>query len=169
MVALLVVLLILIGLPLMAGWLGSRRAWSRIDARGRDQMQVEREWMTRHRLDHLEVAEVERTLSRGRALPDERLRAAAVERARMVQHALRFWEQSHPRWATAVRWMQTVWLLLLVTALVFAVSFGEWPPAMPFYLLAAAGSFAAGWLQRRNLQRAIDRNGGTPNGEGEMD
>jgi hypothetical protein len=65
--------------------------------------------------------------------------------------------------------MQTVWLLLLVTALVFAVSFGEWPPAMPFYLLAAAGSFAAGWLQRRNLQRAIDRNGGTPNGEGEMD
>ena len=49
--------------------------------------------------------------------------------------------------------------VLLISAVVFAVSFGDWPAGLFFYLLAAAGSYMAGWLQRRNLQRAIDLNG----------
>ncbi|SFF45722.1 hypothetical protein [Blastococcus tunisiensis] len=160
MVAVLVILLILVGLPLLAWWLGSRRAWSRVDARGRDQMQVEREWMSRHRLDHVEVAEVDRAVSRGRALTDDRLRAATVERAQMMRDAMRAWEESRPRFTAVMRWLGIVWLLLLITALVFAVAFGDWPWGLSFYLLAAAGSGMNGWFQRRNLRRAIELNGG---------
>ncbi|MDT0278252.1 hypothetical protein [Blastococcus goldschmidtiae] len=160
MVAALVVLLILVGLPLLAYWLGGRRRWARLDALGRDQMQAEREWMSRHLLDHREVAEVSSALNWGRAVPDERLRAAVVERARMVQDAERAWQQDRPRLTTAMRWLSAAWLLLLITAVVFAVAFGNWPGGSFFYLLVAVGSIGAGWWRRRNLQRAIELNGG---------
>lgn len=160
MTAVLAILLILVGLPLLAYWLGGRRRWAGIDARARDHMQVERAWMSSHRLNHREVAEVERAVAWGRAVPDGRLQAAVVERARMIQDAERTWREDRARLHTAMRWLSIGWLLLLVTAFVFAVSSGDWPTGLSFYLLAAVGSFVAGWLRRRNLRRAVELNQG---------
>jgi hypothetical protein len=151
----LAILLILVGLPLLAWWLGGRKRWATIDARGRDQMKAEHDWMRSHRLDHREVAEVDRAVAWGRAVEDVRLRAAVVERARMVQDAERAWQESRPRLHAAMRWLGIIWLLLLITAFVFAVSSADWPAGLSFYLLAAGGSFVAGWLRRRNLRRAV--------------
>lgn len=158
MTAGLAILLILVGLPLLAWWVGGRKRWASIDARGRDQMKVEHDWMRSHGLDHREVAEVDRAVAWGRAVTDVRLRAAVVERARMVQDAERAWQEGRPGLHAAMRWLGIIWLLLLITAFVFAVSSGDWPAGLSFYLLAAAGSLVAGWLRRRNLRRAVELN-----------
>lgn len=160
MVAALLIVLILVGFPLFAWWLGGRRRWARVDARGRDQMQAEREWMRRHRLDHRELAEIGRALTRGRAVDDDRLRAAVVERARTLQDAERAWQESHPRFTTAMRWISAVWLLALVCTVVFAVALGNWPGWPLIYLFAAVVSVGGGWWRHRNLRRAIELNGG---------
>ena len=151
MLGVLVVLLILGGFPLLAWWLGARRRWARVDAMGRDQMQAEREWMRRHRLDHRELAEIGSALNRGRAVDDDRLRAAVVERARMVQDAERAWQAGHPRFTRAMRWLSAAWLLALVSTVVFAVAFGNWPGWSLVYLIAALASIGGGWWRRRNL------------------
>lgn len=160
MAAALVILLILVGFPLLAWWLGGRRRWARLDAKGRDQMQVELDWMRRHSLDHRELARIGSALNRGRAVDDDRLRAAVVERARMLQAAERTWQASHPRLSAAMRWLSAVWLLAVLSSVVFAVAFGNGPGWSSVYLIAIVGSVGAEWWRRRNLRRAIELNGG---------
>lgn len=160
MLVALTVVLILVGFPLFAWWLGGRRRWARLDARGRDQVQAELDWVRRHRLDHRDLAEIGKALDRGRALDDDRLRDAAVERARMLREGERAWQASHPHSTAAMRWLSAVWLLAVLSAVVFAVASGSWPGWSLVYLIAVVVSIGAEWWRLRNLRRAIELNGG---------
>lgn len=80
--AIIAVLTILLGLPLMAWWVSRRRVWSRLQA-GADPDP----WgdaMRRFGLTPGETAQVESAVTWGRRLDDERLRRAAVEWSRQL-------------------------------------------------------------------------------------
>lgn len=80
--AVIAVLTILLGLPLMAWWVSRRRVWSRLQA-GADPDP----WgdaMRRCGLTPGERAQVESAVTWGRRLDDERLRRAAVEWSRQL-------------------------------------------------------------------------------------
>ena len=154
----LVIVLILVGLPLFAFWLGGRRSWSRVEALHQDAMQQERDWTARHRLTHVEAAAVQRAILWGRGLDDPRLRAAVVDRVRTDSAARRVWEDRHPRSAAVVRWVSALWALLLLTAVVFSVAFGEWSALLSLYLAGTAVSVGFDLVRRRNVQRAVELN-----------
>ncbi|MGY2085302.1 hypothetical protein [Blastococcus sp. SYSU DS0539] len=76
------VVAILLGLPLLAWWVGSRRVWSRLRP-GADPDP----WgdaMRQFGLTPQETAQVESAVTWGRRLDDERLRRAAVQWARQL-------------------------------------------------------------------------------------
>jgi hypothetical protein len=80
--AIVVVVAVLLGLPLLAWWVGNRRLWSRMRP-GADPDP----WgdaMRRFGLTAQETAQVESAVSWGRRLDDERLRRAAVQWARQL-------------------------------------------------------------------------------------
>jgi hypothetical protein len=80
--AIIVVVAILLGLPLLAWWVGSRRVWSRL--RPRADPDPWGDAMRRFGLTPQETAQVESAVTWGRRLDDERLRPAAVEWARQL-------------------------------------------------------------------------------------
>ncbi|MGY1610028.1 hypothetical protein [Geodermatophilus sp. SYSU D00700] len=80
--AVIAVVTILLGLPLLAWWVGSRRVWSRLRP-GADPDP----WgdaMRQFGLTPQEAAQVESAVTWGRRLEDERLRRAAVQWARQL-------------------------------------------------------------------------------------
>ena len=80
--AVIVVVAILLGLPLLVWWMGSRRMWSRLRlGAGPDP------WgdaMRQFGLTPQEMAQVESAVTWGRRLDDERLRRVAVQPARQL-------------------------------------------------------------------------------------
>ena len=134
------IILILVGLPLLAWWLGGRAFWSRL------RPGAERDpWgdvVRRHRLSQSDAPRVAHAVPRGVALDQPHLRAAAVDWAE------RLLEQETVRWPTsrkgrilagvAVLWFVGVVALVLQRLLtgrpedvnwvtvVIAVGFGIW-------------------------------------------
>jgi hypothetical protein len=155
--------LLVVGLPLLAWWLGGRRSWSRVEALHQDAMQQHRDWGTRHRLSAADAAAVERAVLWGRALDDPRLRAAAVERVRSDMAARRAWPERHPRWTAFTRWLAGLWGLLLLLAVANAVISGEWPSVLPIYAAGAVVSVVLALWRRRTMRRALELN--SPPGE----
>ena len=145
-----------IGLPLGAWWVGGRPVWARSDQRARRAQEVHREWMARHGLTSAEVAEVQRAIARGAAVEDARLREAAVEEAR---RQLRTWgargDVAQRVWLVlGVLWIGGGVLLIVVSAWT-----GEWSWNYALLAVNAAAVTVPQLLLRRNLRRAIERNG----------
>ena len=117
------IVLLLLGVPLLAWWVGGRRFWGRLEARGVADPAAE--IMRRHGLSTGEAAEVVSAVTRGQALEDPRQRAASVELAQLTL------EQLFPRWEDAslgrrvIRVIGTLWLVTAVAGLVLAVAFGR--------------------------------------------
>jgi len=154
----LLVVLLLLGLPLLGWWLGSRRAWTRLEGAHDGAVRQEWDWIKRHRLNAAEQAQIDRAIRRGERLDDPRLRLAVVDRVHATRSARQAWEDRHPRWTEAVRWLKGLWLLGLVAAVAFGIVSGYWPPTLPLYLASAAVAVVGEFLQQRNLARALERN-----------
>ena len=77
--ALVVILVIAVGLPLVAWWIGGRRFWGGL--RPGSETDPWGDLVRRHSLSAAEVARVATAVPRGRPLADPRLRPAAAELA----------------------------------------------------------------------------------------
>jgi hypothetical protein len=159
----LLVVLIAVGLPLLAFWVGGRRFWNRTHAIQTGDLY--RRMVREHALRPAEIAQVEGALTWGRELQDERLRAAVVDWARELQRAAAERRHRHPTRRRILLGLLLVWgtgalvlaavqiahgdLGALVTAVGYAVLVG-WP----------------GWLAVRGPRRAIERNSGRPSVRG---
>jgi Flp pilus assembly protein TadB len=150
--------LIGVGLPLGAWWVGGRPLWARSDQRARRAQEAHREWIARHGLSSSEVAEVQRVIVRGGVFEDARLRAAAVEEARTQ---LTVWG-GRSDVVQRVRWvLAALWGVLVVLFVIASVVTGD----SSWHFLLLVVNFTAvvvpQVLLRRNLRRAITLNGGS--------
>lgn len=164
--AVITIALLLVGLPLLAWWLGSRRFWARRDERGLRQVDLRQEMRRRHGLSSADATLVEDAVNGGRELDDERLRAVTVEWAGQALEAMR----GRGGLPGGVRGFLVVfgclYVVVGVALVVFDVVMGNGVPWSSVLvalngLLGAAGPL----LTRRTLQRAIERNSGPPTEE----
>ena len=150
------VLLLLLGLPLLAWWVGGRRFWNRLrPGRGADPWG---DFVRRHRLSASEQFQVQAAVGGGRAVEGERLRRAVVELAEESSARLRLSGAGASRGQRVFVLMGVVWLVLLVTNVVFSVATGGWSELPWGPLLVLAGGAALAVRQRRTLRRAIELN-----------
>lgn len=163
-VALIAVMLILIGLPLAAWWVGGRRFWGRLrPGAPRDPWG---DLMREYRLTGGEMAEVSSALNRGRRLDDERLRRAAVA---MAEASLRI----GPQWRHGSRGQRLfvllaiAWVAGLAVGVVLALSTSTIAQVPWFGILAAMVVVGGAVWQRRMARRAIELNSepGSPGDE----
>ncbi|MGY1858258.1 hypothetical protein [Modestobacter sp. SYSU DS0290] len=165
MTGVIVVVVVLVGLPLLAWWVGGRRFWSRLRPTVVDdgltaEWRLRRELARRHGLSPDELGTVENAVTWGKELADPRLRAATAEWAQQ-QVELR---------AVRPRWIDGRWLPVLVVAwgagiaayVVFAVVQGDWGDVNWFSGLSWLGWGVLGWRMRGGPQRALQRNSGPP-------
>lgn len=155
--ALIAVLLILLGLPLLAWWIGGRPVWSRLKpGRGPD---PHGDFVRRHRLTPAEQTQVFAAVTRGRALDDERLRAATVDLAGETLKQVGAFGRGGTRAQRIVSLLLVLWFVALVVDVVAAlVSAG--PSDFPWFgLMAVVGVVAIPLVQRRAARRAIRLNG----------
>ena len=155
------IVLILVGLPLLAWWLGGRRFWSRL------RPGAERDpWgdvVRTHRLSPSEAPRVAHAVPRGVALDQPHLRAAAVDWAE------RLMEQETVRWPTTRRGrllagLAVLWFLGVVTLLVQRLVTGH-PEDVNWMTVAIAVGFGVWAVRRRRaLRRAVVVNSGPPAG-----
>jgi hypothetical protein len=152
------IVLLLVGLPLLAFWLGGRRFWSRLrPGRGADPWG---DLVRAHGLSAGEAAAVNTAVARGRRLDDERLRRAAVAHARQALSGLQWREATRGQRALLV--LVAVWLLLQVVGIVVQLVAGE-PEDVSWGVVAAlAVAVGATVVFRRRLHRAVALNSGPP-------
>jgi hypothetical protein len=109
----------LVGLPLLAWFLGGRRFWTNL--RGRVQSNPQAEITQRYGLRPAEVARVQAAMKRGQALDEPRLRAATADWAR---ESLRKWESARRGRRIAV-WLFGTGALLVTVGAVISVVLGD--------------------------------------------
>jgi hypothetical protein len=149
------VAVLIIGLPLLAWWLGGRRFWARQEARD-----PAVEIMRRHGLTTAEAARVVAAVPRGSELEDPRMRAAAVELAQLTL------AQVVPTWQDAstgrrvLLVLTSVWVLVVVANAAFAVAFGNLGDVSWFHLAGAAVIVGSPFWQSRRLRQTIALNAG---------
>ncbi|PWW24234.1 hypothetical protein JD79_03413 [Geodermatophilus normandii] len=152
------IVLLLVGLPLLAFWLGGRRFWSRLrPGRGPDPWG---DLVRTHGLSAAEAAAVDAAVARGQRLDDERLRRAAVAHARQALSGLRWQEATRGQRVLLV--LVALWLLLQVVGVVVQLAAGE-PGDVSWGVVAVlAVAVVATVVFRRRLQRAVEVNTGPP-------
>lgn len=154
-----VVVVVLVGLPLLAWWVGGRPGWDRLTA-GREP-DPRPTVIAAHELTLLEADEVERAVTWGRPLTDPRLRAAAVDWAQRLEAAAQRRRERRPQ---ADAWLVVLAVVVGAGALgyaVFAVVSDRW--GVPWYPVVHWLVFSAiGWRRRQGPARAIALNTGPP-------
>ncbi len=152
------IVLLLVGLPLLASWLGGRRFWSRLrPGRGPDPWG---DLVRGHGLTAGEAARVQTAVSRGQRLDDERLRRAAADLAGSALSGLRWRGSGRGRRVLLV--LVGLWLLLQVLGVLTALVRGG-PGDVPWVTVVVllSGAVAVVVLRRR-LRRSLELNGGPP-------
>jgi hypothetical protein len=162
--ALTTVLLILVGLPLLAWWVGGRSVWGRLKP-GRDP-DPWGDLVRRHRLTPAEQSRVGSAVNRGHALDDERLRAAAVDLARGQAVQLDVVWSGGSRAQRIVSLVAVVWFVGLVSNVVHDLVVGGLSDIPWFGLVSIAAIVGIPLVQRRKMQRAIRVNSGPVTGAG---
>jgi MFS family permease len=109
----LTIALFLVGLPLLAWFVGGCRFWTNL--RGRVPSKAQAEITQRYGLSPAEVARVQAAMKRGQALDEPRLRAATADWAR---ESLRKWESARRGRRIAVRLVGAGALLVIVGAVI---------------------------------------------------
>jgi hypothetical protein len=152
------VVLIAVGLPLLAWWMGGRAFWSRL--RGRPERDPWGDMVRTHRLTAAEAARVAKEVPRGVRFDDPRLRAAAVDWA----HELLGWgREPWPRSERVRSWLVFLfvcWLTAIVSWAVFRVVTGHAGDVNWFTVACWAASGIWGLRRRQLLHRALAENGG---------
>jgi hypothetical protein len=143
---------ILVGLPLLAWWIGGRNVWNRLrpSTAGDPWFQLVRG----HGLTGAEASRVIAAVSSGRALDGERLRRAAFEWATHVRDV-----QFRPRRRSRILLICAVlYGLLLVAGAYWAIVEGR-PLQIPWTGIFVVATFVLlRYGQRRNVLRAIELN-----------
>lgn len=158
----LAVVVILVGLPLAAWWVGGRPFWTRTPAaRAGDRY---REMVLKHHLRPSEISQVEGAVTWGRELSDERLRAAVVDWAQSMQDDAARRRAAHPLRRRIMITILGVWGMGILVMAGLGIAHGNWASFLRLLVYAAAFS-GAGMLAARGPRRAIERNSG-PRREG---
>ena len=163
--ALITVLLILVGLPLLAWWIGGRSVWGQLKpGRGPDPWG---DLARRHGLSPGEQARVGSAVTRGEALADERLRVAAVDLAcETLAHLDVLGRGGGSRGQRIVFLLAVLWFVALVVNVVSALVIGGLSDIPWFGLVSIAVIVGAPLVQRRKLHRAIRLNSAPMTGAG---
>ncbi len=149
------IVLILVGLPLLAWWVGGRRFWSRL--RPGAEPDPWREVVQQHRLSASEAPRVAHAVPRGVALEDPRLRAAAVDWAE------RLMEQETVRWPTSrkgrlLAGAAVLWFVGVMALIVQRLLTGR-PEDVNWVTVAIVVGFGIWSVHRRRmLRRAVQLN-----------
>jgi hypothetical protein len=159
-VAIVLVLLVLVGLPLLAWWVATRPVLDRLGAGAEEDPRAL--VIQAHALTLAEADEVERAVTWGRALTEPRLRAAAVDWATRLEGAARRRRER--------RGQLDAWLIVLAVVAgagavgyaVFAVV-ADRGDGLPWVTVVQWLLFSAiGWRRRQGPARAIVLNSGPP-------
>ena len=153
------IVVILVGLPLLAWWVGGRAFWSRPRA-GADP-DLHRVIVLRHGLRPAEIPQVESALTWGRQLAEPRLRAAVVDWGHEMQRAAAE-QRTHRSWAARVALgLLVLWLVLLLVGAVVALIEQRWSDLVRGLFFVAALVLPP-LVFRRNLRRAVELNRDEP-------
>ena len=153
------IVLILVGLPLLAWWVGGRAFWSRPRPGGDDDLH--RTIVLRHGLRPAEIPQVEGALTWGRQLDEPHLRAAVVDWGQELQRLAAERRAHRSRAGRVALGLIFLWLVFLVGSAVVAVVEQRWGDLV-------RGLFFVGALVlpplvfRRNLRRAVGLNQDEP-------
>ncbi|MGY1812454.1 hypothetical protein [Blastococcus sp. SYSU D00820] len=147
---------LLVGVPLLAWWIGGRPFWARL--RGRPERDPWGDLVRRHRLTPGEAARIGAAVPRGVRFDDARLRAAAVEWA----HELL--DTAGNQWPRSARGRR----LLVGAAVLWAAAVVGWAVSRVVsghagdvnWVMAAVWTAAGIWLvrRRRGLRRTLALN-----------
>ena len=153
------IVLILVGLPLLAWWVGSRAYWFRL--RPRAHPDAWRELVLRHRLSAADAPRVAYAVPRGLPLEEPPLRAAAVDWAeRVIEQETFRWPAS--RRGRIVAAFVGLWVLGNVGFLLYLVLRGR-PGDVNWSTLVLYAGLVLWWRRRRRLLRqAVERNQDEP-------
>jgi len=154
--ALVAVLVIAVGLPLLAWWVAGRRCWSRL--RPGAEPDPWRDLVRRHGLSAGEAARISADVPRGLRFPDPRLRRAAVDWARSLLKQEQVRLPRDPRIRGVVVVVVIVWATTALGLLVFQATSGEgidlnWFPVAVWTVMGVWGV-----RRRRALRRTIELN-----------
>lgn len=152
------VVVVLVGLPVLAWWVGGRPGWDRLSA-GRE-ADPRPTVIAAHDLTLPEADEVERAVTWGRALADPRLRAAAVDWARRLEAAAQRRRERRPQ---VEGWLVVLAVVVGAGAVGYAVLGAltdrwagvPWLPVVQWLVFSAIG-----WRRRQGPARAIALNSG---------
>ena len=153
------IVLILVGLPLLAWWVGGRAFWSRPRPGGDEDLH--RAIVLRHGLRPAEIPQVEGALTWGRQLDEPRLRAAVVDWGREMQRQAAERRAQRSRAGRVALGLLFLWLVFLLIGAVVAVVEQRWGDLVRGLFFVAALVLPP-LVFRRNLRRAVELNQDEP-------
>ena len=153
------IVLILVGLPLLAWWVGGRAFWSR--PRPGQDVDLHRTIVLRHGLRPAELPQVEGALTWGRQLTEPRLRAAVVDWGQELQRQAAEQRSHRSRAGRVALGLLFLWLVFLLATAVAAVVEQRWGDLVRGLFFVAALVLPP-LVFRRNLRRAVERNRDEP-------
>jgi hypothetical protein len=151
------VLFILVGLPLLAWWVGGRRFWGRLKPGA--EASPWRDLVRAHALTTGEASQVAEAVHAGRGLEDQRLRRAAAEWAARGLGTGSSNASVRRRILTAV---VVAYAVLGLGGAVVAVARGQAGHVNWFLLAYMPVLLGMGWARRRRLRRALELNTDPP-------